>query len=71
MGTSFGMETQMKEWLAFIAGSAVTVIHALALFIIVVETIEAFPGSIRALASPKAGSRAFDDTYLRYARCLA
>jgi uncharacterized membrane protein len=70
MGTAFGMETQMKEWLIFIAGSAVTVIHAMALFIVIVGTIEAFLRSIRALVRPKEGSRAFYDTYLRYARCL-
>jgi uncharacterized membrane protein len=60
----------MKEWLTFIAGSAVTIIHAMALFIVIVGTIEAFLRSIRALISPKAGGRPFYDTYLRYARCL-
>ena len=60
----------MKEWLTFIAGAAVTIIHAMALFIVIVGTIEAFYRSIRALLSPSANGRTFREAYMRYARCL-
>jgi hypothetical protein len=42
-----GGENCMKEWLTFIAGSAVTIIHAMAMVIVIVGTIEAFLRSIR------------------------
>jgi uncharacterized membrane protein len=60
----------VKELLAYVAGSAVTIIHAMALFIVIVGTIEAFFRSLRVLFSPSANGRSFRDVYLRYARCL-
>jgi uncharacterized membrane protein len=60
----------MKEWLTFIVGYAVMIIHAMALVIIVIGTIEAFLRSVCAIFSPSAGGRQFRDAYLRYARWL-
>ncbi len=60
----------MKEWLTVIAGNAVVIIHAMALVIIVIGTVEAFCRSLRAVLSPSAGGRLFRDAYLRYARWL-
>jgi hypothetical protein len=55
----------MKEWLAFIVEYAVLIIHAMALVIIIIGTIEAFLRSIRAVFSPSAGGPPFRDAYLR------
>ena len=60
----------MKEWLIYVATNAVTIIHAMALVIVIVGTIEAFIRSLRSLFSPSASGRPFRDAYLRYARCL-
>jgi uncharacterized membrane protein len=60
----------MKEWLTVIAENAVVIIHAMALVIIIIGTIEAFLRSVCAIFSPSAGGRPFRDAYLRYARCL-
>jgi uncharacterized membrane protein len=60
----------MKEWLTVIAENAVVIIHAMALVIIVIGTIEAFLRSVCAIFSPSAGGRQFRDAYLRYARWL-
>ena len=60
----------MKEWLTVIAENAVLIIHAMALVIIIIGTIEAFLRSLRAIFSPSAGGRPFRDAYLRYARWL-
>lgn len=59
----------MKEWLAFVTESAIVVIDAMALVIILVGTIEAFFSSLRLmLASPSGHERR--DIWLRYARWL-
>lgn len=59
----------MKEWLFFATENAVVVIDGLALIIIVVGTVEAFLGGLRAmLASPSGHERR--DIWLRYARWL-
>jgi uncharacterized membrane protein len=42
----------------------------MALFIVIVGTIEAFLRSLRALVRPSASGHPFRDTYMRYARCL-
>jgi len=60
----------LKELLTYIASSAVTIIHAMVLAIVIVGTIEAFLRSLRVLFSPSASGRPFRDAYLRYARCL-
>jgi uncharacterized membrane protein len=60
----------MKEWLTVIAENAVMIIHAMALVIIVIGTIEAFLRSVCAIFSPSAGGREFRHAYLRYARWL-
>jgi uncharacterized membrane protein len=60
----------MKEWLTVIAENAVLIIHAMALVIIVIGTIEAFLRSLCAVFSPSPGGRLFRDAYLRYARWL-
>ena len=60
----------MKEWLTVIAENAVLIIHAMALVIILIGTIEAFLRSLGAIFSPSAGGRPFRDAYLRYARWL-
>ena len=60
----------MREWLTLVAGGAVTIIHAMALVIVIVGTIEAFIGSARTFFSPTTSSRSFYNAYLRYARFL-
>ncbi|MBR1271252.1 DUF1622 domain-containing protein [Bradyrhizobium sp. AUGA SZCCT0222] len=59
----------MKQWLVFATENAVVFIDALALVIIVVGTVEAFFGGLRAmLGSPSGHERR--DIWLRYARWL-
>lgn len=59
----------MKEWLVFATENAIVIIDALALVIIVVGSIEAFFGGVRAmLGSPSGHERR--DIWLRYARWL-
>jgi uncharacterized membrane protein len=59
----------VKQWLVFATENAIVVIDALALIIIVVGTVEAFFGGLRAmLASPNGHERR--DIWLRYARWL-
>jgi uncharacterized membrane protein len=60
----------MREWLTFIVEYAVLVIHAMALVIIVIGTIEAFLRSVCAIFSPSPDGRLFRAAYLRYARWL-
>jgi uncharacterized membrane protein len=60
----------LKEWLTVIAGNAVVIIHAMALAIIVVGTIQAFLRSARAFFSPSVSGRRFHDAYLQFARAL-
>ena len=59
----------MREWLALVAGGAVTMAHAMALIIVVVGTIEAFIGSVKSLFHPSTASP-FHTTYARFARAL-
>ena len=59
----------MKEWLIFATEKAVVLIDALALIIILIGTIEAFIGGVRAMfASPTGHERR--DIWLRFARWL-
>ncbi|MBR1224590.1 MULTISPECIES: DUF1622 domain-containing protein [unclassified Bradyrhizobium] len=59
----------MKQWLVFATENAIVFIDALALVIIVVGTVEAFFGGLRAmLGSPSGHERR--DIWLRYARWL-
>lgn len=59
----------MKQWLIFATENAIVFIDALALVIVVVGTVEAFVGGLRAmLASPTGHERR--DIWLRYARWL-
>lgn len=59
----------MKQWLIFATENAIVIIDALALVIIVVGTVEAFVGGLRAmLGSPSGHERR--DIWLRYARWL-
>jgi uncharacterized membrane protein len=59
----------LKQWLIFATENAIVIIDALALVIIVVGTVEAFVGGLRAmLGSPSGHERR--DIWLRYARWL-
>ena len=59
----------MKQWLIFATENAIVIIDTLALVIIVVGTVEAFVGGLRAmLGSPSGHERR--DIWLRYARWL-
>jgi len=60
----------MKEWLTFIVENAVLIIHAMALVIIVIGTIEAFLRSIRAILGPSSTGQQFHGVYVQYARWL-
>ena len=60
----------MKEGLTFFAGSAVTIIHAMALAIIAVATLQAFYRSVRIMLKGPTAGRDFRDAYLQYARWL-
>ena len=59
----------MKEWLIFATENAVLVIDALALVLIVIGTIEAFIGGVRAMFSEPTGHER-RDIWLRFARWL-
>jgi uncharacterized membrane protein len=59
----------VKQWLVFATENAIVLIDALALVVIVVGTVEAFVGGLRAmLGSPSGHERR--DIWLRYARWL-
>jgi uncharacterized membrane protein len=60
----------MREGLTFIVEYAVLIIHAMALVIIVIGTIEAFLRSIRAIFSSSATGHQFRGVYVQYARWL-
>jgi uncharacterized membrane protein len=61
----------MNEWLVLVAKGAVTMIHAIALVIVVVGTIQAFFRSIRVLIRHPAGAGIqFREVHLQYARWL-
>ena len=59
----------MKQWLIFTTENAIVIIDALALVIIVVGTVEAFFGGLRAMLSSPSGHER-RDIWLRYARWL-
>lgn len=59
----------MKQWLIFATENAIVVIDALALVVIVVGTVEAFFGGLRAMLSSPTGHER-RDIWLRYARWL-
>jgi len=60
----------MKEWLIVIAENVVVIVNAIALFIIVIGTIEAFLRSVRAIFSGSTTSHELRNAYLHYARWL-
>ena len=60
----------MKEWLTVIALHAVTIIHAMALLIVVFGTLQAFGRSIHAMFNPSPSGRHFHFGYIQYARWL-
>ena len=60
----------MKEWLIVIAENVVVIVNAIALFIIVIGTIEAFLRSVRAIFSGPTTSHELRNAYLHYARWL-
>ena len=59
----------MKEWLVVITENAIVLIDILALIIVLVGTIEAFFGGMRAMLSSPTGHER-RDIWLRYARWL-
>ena len=59
----------MKEWLVFVTENATVLIDFLALIIVLVGTIEAFFGGLRAMLSSPTGHER-RDIWLRYARWL-
>ena len=59
----------MKEWLVFLTENVTVIIDMLALVIIVVGTVEAFFGGLRAMLSSPTGHER-RDIWLRYARWL-
>ena len=63
-------EDLMKELLAAIAVNAIMIIHAMALVIIFIGTIQAFLLSIRTIFTPPPIGNNFHYVYLQYARWL-
>ncbi|MGC1465308.1 MAG: DUF1622 domain-containing protein [Pseudolabrys sp.] len=59
----------MREWLVIITENAIVIIDALALVIVVVGTIEAFFGGLRAMFGSTGGHER-RDVWLRHARWL-
>ena len=60
----------MKELLAVIAENTIMIIHAMALVIISIGTIQAFLLSLRTIFNPSPIGSHFHYIYLQYARCL-
>ena len=60
----------MKEWLTVIALHAVTLIHAMALLIVVFGTVQAFVRSVPAMLKPSRRGHHFQTAYIQYARWL-
>ena len=60
----------MKELLAVIAENTVMIIHAMALVIISIGSIQAFFLSLRTIFNPPPIGNHFHFVYLQYARCL-
>ena len=63
-------EDLMKELLAVIAENTIMIIHAMALVIISIGTIQAFLLSLRTIFNPSPIGNHFHYIYLQYARCL-
>ena len=61
----------MKELLAVFAENTIMIIHAMALVIISIGTIQAFLLSLRTLIDPSPIRNHFHSIYLQYARWLA
>jgi uncharacterized membrane protein len=59
----------VKQWLIFATENAIIIIDALALVVIVVGTVEAFFGGLRAMLSSPSGHER-RDIWLRYSRWL-
>ena len=59
----------MREWLIFVTENAIVLIDILALIIVLIGTIEAFFGGLRAMLSSRSGHER-RDVWLRYARWL-
>ena len=51
----------MKEWLTFVAGNAVTLIHAMALVVVLIGTVQAFGRSFRAMVNLSASGQLFSN----------
>ena len=60
----------MKEFLAIIAENTIMIIHAMALVIISIGTIQAFLLSLRTIFTPSPIRNHFHSVYLQYARWL-
>jgi len=60
----------MQEWLTVIAGLAVTIIHAMALLVVVFGTAQAFVTAVRAMFRRSAAGTDFQTGYIHYARWL-
>ena len=60
----------MKEWLEFAAQSVVTGLHALAVVVIVIGTVQAFRTGLRSLHKPSPTGIHFRNAYLQYARWM-
>jgi len=60
----------MKELLAVIAENTIMIIHAMALVIISIGTIQAFLLSLRTIFTPSPIGNHFHYVYIQYARCL-
>jgi uncharacterized membrane protein len=59
----------VREWLIFVTENAIVLIDILALIIVLIGTIEAFFGGLRAMLSSPSGHER-RDIWLRYARWL-
>jgi len=60
----------MQQWLTWIAQQAVTIIHAMALFVIVVGTLQAFVRTVRGVFGLATNGHLLRDAYVQYARWL-
>lgn len=60
----------MKEGLTLVAEYAVVIIHAMALVIVAIGTLQAFLQSIQIIFSQAAAGTQFRSAYIRYARWL-
>ena len=60
----------MKEWLTVIAELAITIIHGLALMVVVFGTLQAAVRSVGAMVRPSPTGHQFHTAYIQYARWL-